>query len=653
MKHKYVKTLLAMTTTMMVAGSIPAMTFAEAESTAAESTEETEDTEATEESGEKGKNAPDTAMEQMENATLGKITAIEGSTVTVALGTMEMGQKPDGEAPSGEAPSGEASEMQEGEAPEKPEGEDTNENTDETETDGEASDENAPSGEAPEMPDGEAPEMPDGEAPQGMGGGFTESGETMTLEITEDTKIVKREMESETEITVDDLSADDILMIEMDGDTVKTLTVMNMGGPGQGGAGMGGAGGDMAGSSEGSTALTAAYTADGEELTSDGETYDSTEADVSAVLVQNGGSLTMTNGTLTKTGDTSDVDQSNFYALNAGVAVKAGSTATISDTTIETDAEGANAVFASGEGAAVTADNITIHTTKNSSRGLDATYGGTVTATNVDITTEGAHCAPLATDRGEGTITVTGGTLSASGEGSPCIYSTGNITATDVTGNAAGSQTLVVEGKNSVTLNNCDLTGAGENGLMLYQSTSGDAGEGTAVLTSTGSTLTTTSDGPMFYITNTDAEAHLTNTELEFSSGILVKASGNNTNNWGTEGENGGDFRLTGSSQNFTGDITCDEISTVEVDLTESSLLEGTVDGENTGKSVTISLDDTSTWKVTGDSHVTVLKNETEDNSNIVSNGFTIYYDAENEENAWLGGETITLADGGSITPEE
>lgn len=54
-----------------------------------------------------------------------------------------------------------------------------------------------------------------------------------------------------------------------------------------------------------------------------------------------------------------------------------------------------------------------------------------------------------------------------------------------------------------------------------------------------------------------------------------------------------------------------------------------------------------------GDSHVTVLKNETEDNSNIVSNGYTIYYDAANEDNAWLNGETITLSDGGTIQPEE
>ena len=76
-------------------------------------------------------------------------------------------------------------------------------------------------------------------------------------------------------------------------------------------------------------------------------------------------------------------------------------------------------------------------------------------------------------------------------------------------------------------------------------------------------------------------------------------------------------------------------------------------DGENTGESVTVSLDGTSAWTLTGDSYVSILKNDLEDNSNIISNGYTIYYDAENEENAWLGGETISLKDGGVIRPEE
>ena len=102
-----------------------------------------------------------------------------------------------------------------------------------------------------------------------------------------------------------------------------------------------------------------------------------------------------------------------------------GTQATLSDLTLTSDADGANAVFATGSKSKVTAKNLRIHTKNNSSRGLDATYGGTIEAEDVDITTEGEHCAALATDRGEGTVTVQDGTFATSGQGSPNVYSTG------------------------------------------------------------------------------------------------------------------------------------------------------------------------------------------------------------------------------------
>ena len=56
---------------------------------------------------------------------------------------------------------------------------------------------------------------------------------------------------------------------------------------------------------------------------------------------------------------------------------------------------------------------------------LDATYKGTVNGKNLTITTEGAHSATLATDRGEGTITAEAAKLTTSGAGSPCYLFNG------------------------------------------------------------------------------------------------------------------------------------------------------------------------------------------------------------------------------------
>ena len=574
------------------------------------------------------------SAEEKTETLYGEITEIDGSNITLALGEApEAGEapaegKPDGEAPDGgKAPAEGAASGKEETPPEKPEGET-------------ASDEEADDGGGAakgEVPDGEAP----GGSDMPQGGENSEGKKESDADSDADSKKEGAGQPETTEASLDDLAVGEIVTVEMQGENVISITLRSMDG------------GALSGSPEGTVELSGVYTVDGKEEMSDGETYNSEAADENAVLVKNGGFLELTNAVLNKSGGSSSADESNFYAVNAVLAAAGGSTATVSDITLTSDSEGSNAIFATGEDSKITANNIKIHTKGNSSRGLDATYGGSVIATNVDITTEGDHCAPVATDRGEGTITVDSGKLSAAGEGSPCVYSTGNITVKGVTGTAAGSQAAVVEGKNSITLEESELTGAGENGVMLYQSTSGDAEEGTARFTATDSVLTSASTGPLFYITNTDAEATLENTKLTYNSGVLIKASGNNTNNWGKEGENGGNIKLKGIDQELDGDVTCDEISTVDISLTESSILRGTVNGENTGKEVRITLSQDSKWEVTGDSYVTSLTDKNKDLKNIVSNGHTIYYDASDSKNEWLNAETIELNGGGSLTPAE
>ncbi|MCQ4638378.1 hypothetical protein NE619_16735 [Anaerovorax odorimutans] len=488
-----------------------------------------------------------------------------------------------------------------------------------------------PEGESGSAPAGESPSQEKeqgGAPPQGMGG-FTSDGGSKTYILSDN-------------IDITNLKEGVLVKLTLNEDTVTAIETIQQpdGGP---------AGG--ADSETGTAKASAAYTVSGGKQNSENKDYESEDANVSAVLVQNKGSLTLTGGTLTKSGDTTDDDESNFYGLNAILAASGGSNVSLDGTTLTSSADGSNAIFATGKGSKVTAKDFTIYTTGDSSRGLDATYKGTIVASGGNITTKGSHCAPIATDRGEGTIQVSDTSVSAEGDGSPCIYSTGDITATNVTGNATGSQIVVVEGKNSITLKDCILQGAGKNGIMLYQSTSGDAAPGQAILNATDSTLTTTSEGPMFYVTNTDAAATLENTKLYYSSDILVNAAGNNTNNWGKEGENGGNFTLTGVSQKFEGNIKCDKISTVALNLTEKTSFKGAINSADTAKSASISLDKSSTWTVTGDSYVTAITNKDAACNNIKSKGFTVYYDKDNNANKWLNGKTLSLSGGGKLTP--
>ena len=112
------------------------------------------------------------------------------------------------------------------------------------------------------------------------------------------------------------------------------------------------------------------------------------------------------------------------------------------------------------------------------------------------------------------------------GTGSPAIYSTADITASSAKLIAKASEGIVIEGKNSVTINDCELTDDNTtlNGqsttyknIFLYQSMSGDAADGQAEFTATNSDITT-NKGDTLYVTNTTASINLKTTRLPITT---------------------------------------------------------------------------------------------------------------------------------------
>lgn len=405
---------------------------------------------------------------------------------------------------------------------------------------------------------------------------------------------------------------------------------------------------------------TGKYTVSKEE-TSNNQTYTSETSDENAILVTNGGNFTLTNPTITKTGDSSNVENSEFYGINAAILVQANSQATIKGGTITTNSKGSNAVFATGTDSKIYISDTKINTTSDSSRGLDATYGGYIEGSNLTITTNGSSCATIATDRGEGTVKVSNSTLETNGAGSPIIYSTGDITLTDSEGTSTKAQAVVIEGKNSATITNTKInTSALGNrnnvdnaGVMIYQSMSGDASEGTGTFTATDSEITVNETSsvyktaPMFFITNTNAIINLKNTKLTYGSNVLLSIKG--TSEWGNTGSNGGTVALNATSQTLTGNIELDSLSSLTLKLVKSTYT-GAINGDNASTNVNVTIDASSIWNVTGTSHVKVLTDIDTTYANIKSNGNTIYYSKDN--NTTLNGATIELSDGGKLVAE-
>ena len=78
------------------------------------------------------------------------------------------------------------------------------------------------------------------------------------------------------------------------------------------------------------------------------------------------------------------------------------------------------------------------------------------------------------------------------------------------------------------------------------------------------------------------------------------------------------------TNQTAIGNIVVDSISTLEMNLSKS-YYEGTINGDNSAKEISLKLSKDSTIKLTGDSYITSLEDEDTSYSNIDFNGYKLY----------------------------
>lgn len=603
--------------------------------------------------------ATEQSEENQSDSVIVQVTAVEGDQITADVGTLttasadasgngapggdNSGNGAPGDAPSGDAPGGDNSgngapgEATSGDAPggEAPSGDNSGNGAPGEAPSGEASGGDAPSGEAPGGDDsgnGAPGDAPSGDnsgngAPREAPGGssFEASGESITFTLTDDTAITLEYLQGSGEGTADDIAVGSVLEVVLDEDNqAVSVTVRNLN-----------AGGGFGGSGEVTNGTSANTITEDTEV--DSETYTSTGDDENALRVD-GATVTLKDITIEKTaGSSSNTEDGDFYGLNAGLLVLNGATATITGATVNTSVTNGNGVFSYGEGTVVNISDSTIRTTENNSGGIQTTGGGTMNAANLDVETQENSAAAIRSDRGGGTVNVDGGSYVTNGTGSPAIYCTADISVSDATLTANASEGVVVEGKNSVALTDCEVTGNMSNTyngdsdenihcIMIYQSMSGDADVGEATFSAEGGSITAKT-GDMFYITNTDCEITLKDVAFTLANDVFLRVEGNSSSRgWGTEGANGGDVTLTADSQEFTGNILVDEISSMALTMKNGTSYEGAINPDGDGGTVDVTLDDNSTWTLTGDSYITSFDGDT---SNITANGYHLYVNGE------------------------
>lgn len=663
MKKKYLAAILGI---MMATASVTACGAATTETTTntAESSDNkgTEDTTAeSAESTDDSDSSADADKEDSdeEDVTYGEVKSVEDGKITIAVGTMkDMGgnggapEKPD-ENGSGDA-SADTSDAESTESDSKDAESDKTDSKDGDSTD---------NGEAPEKPDGDnadgnggAPGGDQGEAPSML----DLTGDEMTVTVTDDTVITKESAEgpggapggnqgeapeksdgdngnnqapggdqggapdgnnsqSET-IELSDIQEGDIVAITTDDDgnalTIKVQST-DMGG------GQGGPGGAPGGQSQGVDSYDTANTYDSDTEVSD-TSLESTGTDENAALVSSGANVTFNNIDITRnSSDSTGGDNSSFYGVGAALLATDGN-AYVKGGTVTTDAAGGAGLFAYGDGTVYAADT-TIKTTQDTSGGIHAAGGGKLYAWDLNVETDGESAAAIRSDRGGGTMVVDGGTYTSNSVGSPAVYCTADIAVKDATLTANGSEAVCIEGLNSLHLFNCDLTGnmsdLSQNDstwtVILYQSMSGDSEVGNSTFQMDGGTLTS-KNGGVFYTTNTESDITLKDVDITYNNDneYFLRCTGNNNERgWGESGANGADCDFTAISQDMEGSVIWDTISQLDFYMTDGSNLIGAIiDDEsfagNGGDGYcNVYVSDDSTWTVTGDSTVSKLSN--------------------------------------------
>jgi len=367
-----------------------------------------------------------------------------------------------------------------------------------------------------------------------------------------------------------------------------------------------------------------------------------TEAEQYAILAENDDEIESEDIIVYKTGDGEDSNGSEYYdwyGRNAAILTSGDNAViTIHSADISTDATYATAVFAYGGGITITSASIT--TLQKNSGGIMVTNGGIIAAEDIDVLTEGDSSAAIRSDRGGGSITATRGIFETSGKGSPAIYSTASITVSEAELYSENSQGVVIEGGNSVSLDNTvmNATHSTLNGqdkthqaVLIYQSGSGDAKEGKAAFKMTGGSITN-ENGDIFCVTNTSCDITLSGVTIKNndSAGNFLRAEGQN---WGKSGSNGGNVTFTASSQTFTGNVLVSSDSYLKMTLKNSSRFSGafnpdiTDEDENVdleaslaaaGGTIDLTLEKGSKLSLTGNSYITSL---TAADSNDISYG--------------------------------
>lgn len=305
----------------------------------------------------------------------------------------------------------------------------------------------------------------------------------------------------------------------------------------------------------------------------------------------------------------------------------------------------------------VNVSNAWLYTSGPVAHGLYASGNGTIYGTDITHFSGGIRSSAFSGDSPKGTIYISDSVAHTQGIGSAVFYALGSIYADNVAGLAENAPVAFMDGAQNLSITNCEVTAGLLGGMMIFSSadrlSGGEIKIRDSKITTTGSTM------PGLWFGNTIANVNLYASKLETASGVLVVANYSQVTQdfdyYADYSDNSllspAEVYLTVAESTLTGDLVPYNESYISWNLTAYSSWTGaTYSGYGTAYT-DVALDASSNWTLTADSYVQNLTDTDETVANIVSNGYTLYYNPSASLNGWLANETISLSGGGSITP--
>ena len=340
---------------------------------------------------------------------------------------------------------------------------------------------------------------------------------------------------------------------------------------------------------------------DGSEEALMNETIESTQPNHSVICNQNGGTVTLDQNTLVKSGDSINSDGTNSIVYTTG-----SSFTKIDQSDLQSTSKGSSGIVAN-EKAMVYANDSTIMTSNDSSNGLEAVSSGQIIANQMDITTQGNQSAAVNVKQNDGSISLTNSILSTNGNDAPLLHANGTIEADNVSGNASHSKIAEVEGGHHLSIYNSQLSSTNnhllqneliKNGIRIQCVQDSSTKEKARIDVCNSILSTMIDEGSMFYVDGQDTNIVLNKSLLSFDCDHVDLLHVSN-----------GNVKLTGSEETMVGNIAVESHAKVDMYLLDGSSYTGSTSCEEQG-TLNMNISSDSSWIVSSDCKVNCLNIE-------------------------------------------